>query len=209
MYKHRIATKLSSVYRILSFCYKAFIFSFRLRNDFSQWLSVAPALKRILPSSDLFEGRPRERTKGKFEGFNKTDDQLGAACSRTVNGCAVLVVDDDADNLMVAQYAVESFGLSVETAQSGYDVLVTALTCKPELILLDICLDGVNGTDLLYQLKCHEPLAQVPVVAVTALAMDNDRDFLLSVGFSDYLAKPYMIEELRQIVKYHLPESIL
>lgn len=213
MYKHRIVTNLSGVYRALSIFLQRISFPFRLRSDSFQWSLIAPAFRRTSPLSDPLEGHAKGHTKGcsrgHSENFDKTDEQAGAVCSRASDGCTVLVIDDDADNLMVAQYAVESFGLSVKTVQSGHDALMTALTCEPKLILLDICLDGVDGTDVLYQLKCHEALSQVPVVAVTALAMDNDRDFLLSVGFSGYLAKPYMIEELHQIVKYHLPKSIL
>ncbi len=118
---------------------------------------------------------------------------------------SVLIIEDDEDNLLFAQYAVESLGYQATSAWSGSGAIAAALTCFPDIILLDILLKDINGIDVFNRLRQHEQIAQVPIVAVTALAHPRDRQMIAAAGFSDYLVKPYMIEELASMIKRHLP----
>lgn len=100
--------------------------------------------------------------------------------------------------MLFAQYATEYLGDRSMAATSGNDVIAAALTYLPDIILLDVLLNDISGIDVLRRLRSHEPLAHVPIAAVTALARARDREIIASAGFSDYLAKPYMLEELMQ-----------
>lgn len=116
----------------------------------------------------------------------------------------VLIVDDNDDNLLYAQYAVESLGYQAITTLSGHDAVAAALACSPDIILLDIWLGDISGVDVFYQIRQHEKLAQVPIIAVTALAQPVEKKKIMAVGFSGYLIKPYMVDELHTAICAHL-----
>ena len=117
----------------------------------------------------------------------------------------VLIIDDDDDNLLFAQYAVEYLGYRATSIKSGQGAVAIAMTCLPDIILLDILLRNVSGIDVLHQLRQQESIAHVPVIAVTALARPCDHRNIMAAGFSDYLLKPYMIDELDRMISRHLP----
>ncbi|MEL7351341.1 MAG: response regulator [Cyanobacteria bacterium J06560_5] len=119
--------------------------------------------------------------------------------------CRVLIVDDDEDNLMVAQYAVESFGYQAIPISSGHDAVFAALTQAPDIILLDIVLDGLNGIDVLRHLRQNG--IRVPVIAVTALVHGHKVEEIMLAGFAEYVVKPYMIEDLYWVMARALEAS--
>ncbi len=119
---------------------------------------------------------------------------------------SILILDDDEDNLLFAQYAVESLGYQATSIRSGDGAVAAALNCFPDIILLDILLKEDDGIDVFSRLRKHEQIAWIPVVAVTALAHPRDRQRIAAAGFSDYLAKPYMIDELAAMIQRHLPQ---
>lgn len=117
---------------------------------------------------------------------------------------SVLIIEDNNDNLLVAQYAVEHLGYRATAIKSGHGAVATAMACLPDIILLDILLEKINGIDVLRQLRKHEAIAHIPVIAVTALARPCDHENIMTAGFSDYLLKPYMIEDLQRMLGRHL-----
>lgn len=117
---------------------------------------------------------------------------------------SVLIIDDNDDSLLFAQYAVEHLGYRTTVLKSGHGAAATAMTCLPDIILLDILLEHISGIDVLRQLRKHEAIAQVPTIAVTALARPCDHTDIMASGFSDYLLKPYMIDDLRRMLNRHL-----
>jgi CheY-like chemotaxis protein len=113
----------------------------------------------------------------------------------------ILVVEDHDDSLLLIGYALESLGCRYICQNDSSTTLLVAKDHQPDLIMLDILLPGLSGTDIVHYLK-QEPLtAKIPVIAVTALATREDRERLLSVGFDDYISKPYMIEDLEAIIR--------
>jgi CheY-like chemotaxis protein len=116
----------------------------------------------------------------------------------------ILVVEDDDDNLLLIRYALESFGCRFIGQSNSQQALATIKECKPDLILMDVLLPGVDGIQLVKYLKQDEVTRQIPVIAVTALAKTEDRESLLLVGFADYLSKPYMLDDLEAAIHRHL-----
>lgn len=116
----------------------------------------------------------------------------------------ILVVDDDEDNLVLLDYALEPLGCSLLTAQDGLSALSLSRTYQPDLILLDIRLPYMDGTEVLSQLKKESKLKAIPVIAVTALANAQDRDQLLQAGCNDYISKPYMLDDIEAKVRQYL-----
>ena len=119
----------------------------------------------------------------------------------------VMIVDDNEDNLMLACYIVEEEGYLVTAVASGHKAVETAIACQPDIILLDIALGSVSGIDVFYQIKRYEQFANMPIVAITALAQASIKREAIAVGFADYLLKPYRIETLCELVKKHIQKK--
>jgi two-component system cell cycle response regulator len=105
-------------------------------------------------------------------------------------GARVLIVEDNADSLQLMSYLLRAFGHLVVTAGDGAEGLEIACREAPDLIVCDVLVPKLDGYEVARQLKAHPTLARVPLVAVTALAMDGDRDRVLAAGFDGYIAKP-------------------
>ncbi len=118
----------------------------------------------------------------------------------------VLAVDDNEDNLMLLTEVLRTFDCSLVTATHGQMALMLAQSCHPDLILLDVMLPDLNGEEVVHHLKENPQTEDIPVIAVTALAREEDRDRLLRAGCIDYISKPYMLEELEARIRYHLSD---
>jgi CheY-like chemotaxis protein len=116
----------------------------------------------------------------------------------------ILAVDDDEDNLLLLAYALEPLGCSLLTAVDGRSALSLARSYQPDLILLDVLMPYMNGVEVVSQLREDPKIKTIPVIAVTALAIAEDRERLLQVGFNDYISKPYMLEDIEATVRRYL-----
>jgi len=127
----------------------------------------------------------------------------------TVSGLAgkhVLVVDDNANNLMLFAALLKANGAEVTTVDSGEAALDEIKTTKPDLILLDIQMGGMDGIETLTTLKAMPEFAdETPVIALTAHAMEGDKERLLAHGFSGYIAKPVDTRAFSAQVSEYLP----
>ncbi|WP_232435755.1 response regulator [Rivularia sp. PCC 7116] len=113
----------------------------------------------------------------------------------------VLVVEDNEDNLFLISHILESLGCRVIFQRVGSEAtVILAKEHHPDLILLDIVLPDVSGIDIL-QLLRQEPLTcDLPAIAVTALATEQNRENIIRAGFNNYIIKPYLIEELEEMI---------
>ncbi|MCU0480209.1 MAG: response regulator [Anaerolineae bacterium] len=124
--------------------------------------------------------------------------------SQEIKNWAILVVDDTPDNLVVMQVVLKYHGAEVYTADSAESAFEILKTVHPTVILLDIRMPKVNGIEMFKMLKENPATADIPVIAITAYAMDNDRDRFVGMGFDGYMAKPFdmftFVPEVQQIV---------
>jgi len=102
----------------------------------------------------------------------------------------ILVIEDNALNLKLVRDVLEHAGYDVAAAATGELGVASAATETPDLVLLDLQLPGIDGHETLRRLRDGVLPDGVPVVAVTALAMAEDRDRARSAGFDGYLEKP-------------------
>jgi len=102
----------------------------------------------------------------------------------------VLVADDNADNRAVYVMVLAHLGYRVVEAADGAEAIEVAHAEHPDLILMDLQMPRVTGFKATEHLKQHPDTASIPVIAVTALAMDGDRNMAFSVGCDGYFAKP-------------------
>lgn len=119
----------------------------------------------------------------------------------------VLLVEDNPVNAMVAEASLRRMGLEVERVDDG-ELAVSRATSAPfDLILMDCQMPGVDGFEATARIRHFERTIQrrrVPIVALTANAMDGDRERSLGAGMDDHLAKPFRDEDLSGVLRRHL-----
>ncbi|MBV9125023.1 MAG: response regulator [Planctomycetes bacterium] len=112
----------------------------------------------------------------------------------------IALVEDNADNRLLVQAMLADFYEITEYA-TGREALAGLTQEKPDLVLLDISLPEMDGSEVLKRLRADAGLRDLPVIALTAHAMSGDREKYLAAGFNDYLTKPILDdEELRAMI---------
>lgn len=120
----------------------------------------------------------------------------------------IAVVEDNPDNRLLVQALLEEL-YEISEFETGVDAVDRLLDDRPDLVLLDISLPEMDGTEVLAWIREQEEIRDTPVIALTAHAMTGDREKFLAAGFNDYLTKPIIDETLllETIAKWLNPES--
>jgi len=103
----------------------------------------------------------------------------------------VAVVDDNSDNRLIIRTILED-QYEIQEFSSGIEAIEGFKKSKPALVILDISLPEMDGTEILHRIREDSQLHDLPVVALTAHAMVGDREKYLAAGFNDYVAKPIL-----------------
>jgi two-component system, cell cycle response regulator DivK len=107
----------------------------------------------------------------------------------------IAVVEDNPDNRLLVRVIIESL-YQVTDYENGGAALEGMRQQKPDLVLLDVSLPEMDGTEVLARIRADARLRALPVIALTAHAMAGDREKFLAAGFDDYLTKPIVDETL-------------
>jgi two-component system cell cycle response regulator len=102
----------------------------------------------------------------------------------------ILVIEDNPMNMDLMTYLLKSFGHMILTREEGTGAVEFIRNERPDLVICDVQLPGLDGYEIARQLKANEGLSGIPLIAVTAYAMVGDRDNLLASGFDGYISKP-------------------
>ena len=121
----------------------------------------------------------------------------------------VLVVEDEEDILEVIQYNLQQEGYEVACCMDGLQGLEQAKKLKPDLVLLDIMLPGMDGVEVCRNLKEDDSTRRIPIIMVTAKGEEIDIVLGLGVGADDYIPKPFKVRELVARVQALLRRSNL
>ena len=116
----------------------------------------------------------------------------------------VLVVEDNALNLKLIRDVLEYAGFTVLVATSGEEGVDVATRGGLDLVLMDLQLPGIDGTEALRRIRAHPGTRELPVVAVTAFAMLADREQVSSAGFDGYIEKPISTRALPEMVRRYV-----
>ena len=118
---------------------------------------------------------------------------------------SVLYVEDNAVNIYLVQAIFsERTDFQLLTATNGKTGLEMALAHHPDLILLDLNLPDMDGEEFLTKLRAIDSVAAIPIVIVSADAMEEQRTYFLSLKVADYVTKPFDIDQFERIVDRHL-----
>jgi CheY-like chemotaxis protein/two-component sensor histidine kinase len=112
----------------------------------------------------------------------------------------VLVVDDNEDTAFATSMLMERFGHDVRTAYDGPTAVQAAIDYRPDVVLLDIGLPGLNGYEVAKRIRQHPVLKNVVLVAMTGYGQETDRQRSQEAGFDHHLVKPARFEQLQQIL---------
>jgi CheY-like chemotaxis protein len=119
-------------------------------------------------------------------------------------GTRILIVDDNATNLKLVAYLMKANGYTVETALDAESAIEAIRIKRPDVILMDIQLPGIDGLELTRRLKAEPGTRDIVIVAVTAYAMKGDQAKALAAGCDDYITKPIDTRTLPDTIARHL-----
>lgn len=109
----------------------------------------------------------------------------------------ILIVDDKATSRELLRTVLEKQGYAIIEASNGEEALETTRSQAPDLILLDLQMPVRNGYEVLAELRKDPAYAKLPIIALTASAMQGDRERALAAGFTSYLTKPVALAAIR------------
>ncbi len=119
----------------------------------------------------------------------------------------ILIVEDNPANMTLAVFLLKSAGHTIVTAVDAEAGLALARTERPDLILMDIQLPGMDGLQATALLKSDEATRAIPVIALTALAMKGDEERIRAAGCDGYIAKPLAYKEFLATVSAQVAKS--
>jgi two-component system cell cycle response regulator DivK len=120
----------------------------------------------------------------------------------------VLIVDDNAMNIAIAQVVLLAEKFEVETAADGVEAMQKVASFRPDLILMDIQMPGLDGLEVTRRLKADAATRQIRIVAFTAFAMRGDEAKMRAAGCDGYLSKPIDVQKFGTQVRACLQASV-
>jgi CheY-like chemotaxis protein len=117
----------------------------------------------------------------------------------------ILVVDDDASSLELIEAMLVPNGYEIITANDGSKAVAIIIEKKPDLILLDIMMPGLDGYSTLTKIKENKTISKIPVVMLTAMGFQLNKELALRFGAVGYITKPVELAELLKTISRLLP----
>ena len=116
----------------------------------------------------------------------------------------ILIVEDNELNLKLFTDILEANDFEVFANNNGVDVPADVRKIQPNVIIMDIQLPNISGMDIISELKIDEELKPIPIIAVTAFALQEDKDNILSTGCDEYISKPISINIFLETIKKYI-----
>jgi two-component system, cell cycle response regulator DivK len=117
----------------------------------------------------------------------------------------ILYIEDNDDNVYMLKSRLERKGFSVIVARDGAEGIAMAVDHKPALILMDLSLPVINGWEATRQFKARPDTRHIPIIVITAHAMEGDRESALATGCDDFDTKPVQFPRLLGKIQNLLP----
>jgi CheY-like chemotaxis protein len=117
-----------------------------------------------------------------------------------VNRATVLIADDSPDIRTIMKYSLSDNGYTVVEATDGHEAVRLARQCRPVLILLDLCMPGIDGWEVANRLRGDPALEEVPIIAMTAYDVSSAVRAAFMAGCQQVIAKPFDLDEVTKAV---------
>lgn len=176
-------------------------YDIQLNNDFNRKEVAAT----IIEETQIFEGKLEENVQVSIiEGKSKQSNEL-KNIKELLAGKKVLLVDDDMRNIFSLTTALETNKMIVEFAENGQEAIeILKKQSDIDLVLMDIMMPVMNGYEAIQAIRKMEGFGTLPIIALTAKAMKNDREKCLDAGASDYISKPVNLDQLLSLIRVWL-----
>jgi CheY-like chemotaxis protein/CHASE3 domain sensor protein len=159
--------------------------------------------ERLLDEVTLFLHKVEASLSTERQGMLKT----ARGRDRIFEGRTILLVDDDVRNIFALTSALEQRGAAVEIGRNGREALEKLDQVRDiDLVLMDVMMPEMDGLEATRRLRADPRFEKMPVIAITAKAMKDDRDQCLAAGANDYLAKPVDLERLFSLLRVWMPK---
>ncbi|MCB0166563.1 MAG: response regulator [Anaerolineae bacterium] len=119
----------------------------------------------------------------------------------------ILYVEDNFENKLFVRRVIESMGHEMIEAETGLDSLMLAEERKPDLVLMDVNIPGMDGLETTAKFRERSHLADIPIIALTANAMKGDRERCLAAGCNGYMQKPVGVSDLRREIELYAKKA--
>lgn len=162
-------------------------------------LKSEESTERLIAETELFLNKVSQGAK-----TSKTI-QIPPSLENLLKGKTVLLVDDDIRNIYALSSVLEQQGMTVITATNGKEALrKLERQSKMDIVLMDIMMPEMDGYVATQQIRQTEKFKNIPIIALTAKAMNGDREKCIQCGASDYISKPVSIEQLLSLMRVWL-----
>jgi PAS domain S-box-containing protein len=125
----------------------------------------------------------------------------GSSASTATQTPLIVWAEDNADNIETISCYLEAKGYELLLANNGQEAIDLALSRQPDLILMDIQMPGVDGLEAIQCIRQENRTRYIPIIAITALAMEGDRDRCIAAGADEYISKPIRLKHLSDIIQ--------
>ncbi len=119
----------------------------------------------------------------------------------------ILIIEDHADMRELLAWQIELMGFMPISAKQGREGVEKALSEKPQLIIMDIMMPGMDGWEAAKQIRAHPDIKDTPILAATALFRDSDLKNCMDAGCNGYIVKPFTFQELQSKVRELIPSA--
>ena len=139
-----------------------------------------------------------------------TNRDMNIQLNQNIDACktSVLIVDDIPINVTLIEKMLKPFHFVIEKANDGQTALDIVADNKPDLILLDLMMPGINGYDVIKQLRAKEETKQLPIIVISALNSNEDVVKGYDLGANDFLTKPIIMNRLHTSVITQLNKAM-
>jgi CheY-like chemotaxis protein len=163
--------------------------------------------ERLIDEVNLFLNKINSMANHPYQGKVATKVKSYSGDRQMLKNKKILVVDDDMRNIFALSSALESYDMQVEIANDGQEAL-TKLEQMPDidLVLMDIMMPVMDGYDAMRNIRRQVKYAKLPVIALTAKAMKEDREKCIEAGANDYITKPVDIDRLLALMQIWLEQ---
>ena len=118
-----------------------------------------------------------------------------------------IIVEDHPDLMEILSLQLETLGFSVISANNGMEGVEKAITEKPDLILMDIMMPGMDGREATRRIRSNPETKDIPILAATVLFEESDLRSCIEAGCNDYIVKPFSHQELRAKIMDFIPSA--
>jgi CheY-like chemotaxis protein len=166
-------------------------------------LKTDQSADRLLSEASLFlhwvDSKEQSKPRAAETGIHRDD---------VFTGCKVLLVDDDMRNIYALSASLEEWGCETRVANNGVESL-ESLDADPDvdIVLMDIMMPEMDGYEAMQRIRAQERFKKLPILALTAKAMRDDRAKCIEAGANDYITKPVDIEKLQSLMRVWLHRS--